>query len=124
MSTPPDTWGTSPTATEMLAKQQLRNEYAKSLADSMNTGIGLGMMNSINAIAGPYTDRTYSNQREPSFGVPVKQTLTLTIGDVASGYVIGVSNHANQVPTVYAGSSLEQCLNEILAEVVARKLEA
>lgn len=67
-----------------------------------------------------------SDDTEQQLVIPVQNVLTLIVGKPESGYAIGVTSdrERGRVPKVYAGSSLEQCVKEIMAEIVAAKLES
>ena len=93
-----------PTAPSISAMNQLGNIYANGvLGSAMSSGV----------------------QYTPMVTLPVKVQLCLTVCNVESGYVVTTNDMArDKPPKVYAGSTLEQCVTEIMAEIVARKLEA
>ncbi len=73
----------------------------------------------------------WSDQMDPRYGppqinTPVQEVLTLVVGKPESGYLVAVSSERERgrIPRVYAGSTLEQCVQAIMAEFVAAKLES
>lgn len=60
----------------------------------------------------------------PSMFIPVAETMMLTVGKVETGYAVSVASTRSNTPKVYAGSTLEQCVQAIMAEFVAAKLES
>lgn len=92
-----------------------QTQYGSAIGAALASGILSNTFNSTDA----------ERAVEPSIRLPIKVQLCLTVCNVESGYVVTTNDMTrNKHPKVYAGSSLEQCVKEILAEVIARKLEA
>lgn len=116
---PTDTWGISPTATELRMRQEIENVKMRVALNQISMSAAPPF------IADAWSNTISSSMNLHSINLPIEQELRLGVARMDSGYLIAVRDDKvpNKIARYIAGSSLEECLREILAEVVARKLE-